>query len=381
MKSKVAIIKCSNYNYPDVKKAVKKGIDLLGGVVLFVSKGEKILLKPNLLAGDVPGKAVTTHPMVFKATAELFLEREAELFYGDSPGKGSPERIAKQAGIKSIADELDVKLADFETSVKVSFPGAILAKQLYLSKGVLEADQIVSLCKMKTHGFTRITGAVKNQFGCIPGLRKAEYHVKMPDIYDFSSVLVDINNYLKPYLYIMDGIIAMQGNGPRGGTPVPMRVLLFSSDPVALDAVFCQLIDLDPQCVPYMKPGKESGLGTYKYDEIQLLGDDIAELINTDFQVVRKPPKALPSRWYFPTFLKEYVSPKPIIDPSKCTQCGSCILQCPVNPKAVNWPTAKNEKIPVYNYSKCIRCYCCQEICPETAISIKTPFLGKLLLR
>lgn len=381
MPSKVVVIQCEGYGEEPVQSAVQKGIDLLGGVSCFARAGEKIVLKPNLLAGDHPDKATTTtHPMVFKAVGEIFKGAGASVFYGDSPAKGSPGRIAKQVGIKEQADALDIPLADFQTAVKVSFPGALLAKQLSLAAGALGADGIISISKMKTHGFTRITGAVKNQFGCVPGLQKAEFHVKMPDVFAFSKVLVDIDCFLKPRLYIMDGIVAMEGNGPRGGEPVKMNVLLFSTDPVALDAVFCRLIDLNPQFVPTMKPGKESGLGTYNSDEIEIVGhDDIEKLVNKDFQVVRRPPDRFASARVFPTFLKNFVSPRPVIIEEKCVNCGSCVLQCPVTPKAVDWPQGKQDGKPVYNYKQCIRCYCCQEICPEKAINIKVPLLGRLI--
>lgn len=381
MESKVAVIRCEDYIPGNVRQAVKKGIDLLGGVSGLINPGEKILLKPNLLVGDKPSKGTNTHPMLLQAVGEVLKKGGARLFYGDSPGVGNPERAAKKVGYTRVAEVLDMQLADFQSGVTVSFPEALLAKQLYLAVGALEADGIISISKMKTHGFTRITGAVKNQFGCIPGFRKSEYHVKMPDVYDFSKVCVDINRYLKPRLYIMDGITAMEGNGPRGGELVNMKVLLLSTDPVALDAVCCRLIDLDPEFVPTARIGLEGRLGTYIPDEIEIVGDDIEELINKNFQVVRRPPEQLTKSRYFPKFLKHYISPRPVIDYQRCVNCGQCVLQCPVNPKAVNWPQGDKRHKPVFNYKHCIRCYCCQEICPEKAITIKVPLLGRLIYR
>lgn len=381
LKSKVALITCNSYRYGDVLSSVKRGIGLLGGLSSFIDAGEEIVLKPNLLAGDPPEKAVTTHPAVFKAVAETFKEAGASLFYGDSPGVSKPERAAYKAGIKQAADELGIPQADFETPVKVTSPNAVLGKQLNLAAGVLNGRSLVSISKMKTHGFTRITGAVKNQFGCVPGLIKGEYHVKMPDTHHFSTILVDINNYLKPKLFIMDGITAMEGNGPRGGSPIDMKVLLFSTDPAALDAVFCKLIDLDPEFVPYLPIAEQAKLGTYRYENIEIVGDDIEELINKDFTVARRPADKLPPSSRFPTYLKNLISPKPAIDYDKCKNCGSCVLQCPVSPKAVDWPGGDKDKKPVYNYKRCIRCYCCQEICPHRAITIKVPLLGRIIYR
>ncbi len=233
---------------------------------------------------------------------------------------------------------------------------------------------------MKTHGFTRITGAVKNQFGCVPGLIKGEFHVKMPDIMDFSKVLHDINNYIKPRLYIMDGIVAMEGNGPRGGNTVKMNTLLFSTDPVALDMIFCRLIDLKPEFVPTLRSIEDESL-IIDFNKIDLVGDEISELINPSFNVVRKKFDRFASTGSFPQFLKNIISPKPVIDYDICKNCGRCILQCPTDPKSVNWKDSGDFAYPVYNYKTCIRCYCCQEICPHNSITIKTPLLGKLIRR
>ncbi len=381
MRSKVALIKCRSYNYHEVLAAVRRGIALLGGAAAFLEEGEKIVLKPNLLAGEPPEKAVTTHPAVFKAAAEIFLKAGARVYYGDSPGISKPERAARKAGLEDVADELGIQAADFHTCVKVSHPQAVLAKQLNLAAGVLNGRGLVSIGKMKTHGYTRISGAIKNQFGCVPGIIKGEYHVKMPDTYDFSAVLVDINTYLKPRLFMMDGILAMEGNGPRGGDPINMNVLLFSRDPAALDAVFCKLIDLEPTFVPYMTIAEKAGLGTYRLENIEIVGDDIETSINKNFKVVRRPADRFPTPWYFPTYLKNLLSPRPVIDYERCTGCGSCVLQCPVAPKAVDWPGGDNNGKPVYNYNRCIRCYCCQEVCPHKAIEIKVPTLGRIIYR
>jgi ferredoxin len=234
---------------------------------------------------------------------------------------------------------------------------------------------------MKTHALTRITGAVKNQFGCVPGMMKGEYHLKMPVIQHLSSVFVDITAYLKPRLYIMDGITAMEGNGPRGGEPKKMNVLLFSTDPVALDSVFCQLINLNPEHVPFLTIGEQAGLGTAKPEEIELLGEDIKKLIHPDFKVKRGPLREITFLRHLPDFLKNLFLARPIIHYDLCTNCGSCVLQCPVPDKAVNWPGGNKTEKPVHDYKKCIHCYCCQEICPEKAISVKVPFMGKMVFR
>ncbi|MEI6613563.1 MAG: DUF362 domain-containing protein [Chrysiogenales bacterium] len=378
-KTKVALIECLDYDSERVFEAVLKGVDLLGGISRFVSTTEKILLKPNLLTGAAPEKAITTHPALVKAVARLCLQKGARVSLGDSPGWGNPQAVSAKAGLEAVAREIGLEQADFHTPATVSFNEALLAKQLVLAKGALEADGIISLAKMKTHGFMHITGAVKNQFGCVPGLRKGEFHFKMPKAEHFAAMLVDINRYLRPRLYVMDGIIAMEGNGPRSGNPRQMKVLLFSSDPVALDAVFCRLINLSLEFVPTMKPGLESGLGTHLDSQIEICGAALADLACPDFKVIRQPARTIDSS--FPYYLKNWISSRPFIDYALCENCGVCTEVCPLEPKAVRPVDGRKETKPSYDYRRCIRCYCCQELCPSGAIAIKTPLLGKIIRR
>ncbi|NOY10475.1 MAG: DUF362 domain-containing protein [Spirochaetes bacterium] len=375
--SKVALIRCETYNYKDVKEAVKRGVELLGGINRFAKKGEKILLKPNLLAADPPEKCVTTHPSVFRAVAELFLTTGAKISYGDSPAFGSTAGAAKKAGLAEVADKLEIKIGDFKNGEKIFFDKGKQNRKFIIARAVLENDAVVSLPKLKSHGFEKFTGAIKNQFGCIPGMLKGEYHVKIPDPCNFAKMLVDLNNFVNPRLYIMDGIYGMEGNGPRGGTPKQMNILLFSEDPVALDATVCRLINLDPEFVPTTKFGMEYGMGTYLENEIEITGDDLDRFKNEGFDINRFPLKTYNAKG-FTRFLNNRLVPKPYIVENECIKCGICVNMCPVNPKAVDWFKGDKGNVPVYNYDNCIRCYCCQEMCPESAIKLKAPLLRRI---
>jgi len=378
--SSVALVRCPSYAEAEVKSAVERGLKLLGGAEAFARPGEKILLKPNLLSGAEPEKCVSTHPSVFKAAAECFLELGCEVSYGDSPGRMRPDVAARKSQLAPVAEQLGIELVDFETGRIRSFPEGIQNKQFMLANGVLAADGLVSLPKLKTHGLSRITGAVKNQFGCIPGLIKGEFHVKLPDPIDFCRMLVDLNRLLKPRLCIMDGVMAMEGNGPGGGTPVPMNVLIFSADPVAMDATVCRLIDLNPEFVPTNICGLEQGLGTYLADQIELLGDSSEVLMNPKFDVVREPVTSHASSRPV-VVLKKWLVPRPVIQPNRCTRCGTCVQVCPIVPKALSWRDADKSTPPRYDDDACIRCYCCQELCPEKAISIRKPLLARAIHR
>ncbi|MBN2345208.1 MAG: DUF362 domain-containing protein [Candidatus Aminicenantes bacterium] len=378
-KSAVALVECPDYDERRVLAALRRGVDLLGGIRRFAAPGEKILLKPNMLVGAPAHKHVTTHPAVLKAAGLLFQEAGARIGYGDSPGFGSPAAAAAKSGLAAAAGEIGMELADFGPAAQVSFAEALIAKQLVLARAVLEADAVVNLAKMKTHGFLRLTGAVKNLFGCVPGVRKAEYHVKMPRIEHFSAMLADVARFVNARLHVMDGIVAMEGNGPGSGTPRPMKALLLSSDPVALDAVFCLLVRMPPSCLPTLAAAAEGGLGTWETESIEIRGDDPGRLACPEFQVVRRPP--VPFDRSFPYYLKHWITPRPVIDPRLCLKCGVCTEVCPLQPKAVAPPPGSEGALPAYDYRRCIRCYCCQEMCPHGAIAIRRPLLSRFIHR
>jgi len=379
-KTKVALVACDSYEEPVVASAVRRAVDLIGGAAAFARPGETILLKPNVLVGSNPDRCVSTHPSVLRTAITLFRETGASLTTGDSSGAGSTALNMRRAGLKQVADELGVPLADFSSGRTLSHPDALLYHRFHIAEGVLAADGIISLCKMKTHGLTRMTGAVKNQFGCIPGLSKAQHHARLPDPRDFATMLVDLNTLLKPRLFIMDAVMAMEGNGPRSGNPRKMGLILASADPVALDATMARLAALEPSFVPTADPGERSGLGTYHEENIEIVGDKLADFICPDFDVVRRPVEAA-TGGKVRTFAKNRMSPRPVIDATKCTRCGTCVAHCPVTPKAVNWKEKERTSPPVYNYDRCIRCFCCQELCPQAAITIRQPLLGRLINR
>lgn len=382
-RARVVVVPCDSYDETAVYWAMKHGIDLLGGLSKFVTPQEKILVKLNFLSAAEAEKAVTTHPAVIRAMLRLLAENRCRnVLVGDSPGHGSCRGAAEKLGLKET-DLFGAKIADMSKEVRVPFQKGITAKEFYFAQEAAEADAIISLSKMKTHALERITGAVKNVYGLICGYRKAAGHVKYPNASIFARMLADIHRCVKPRLHIMDGIVAMEGNGPGSGDPVPMNVLLFSEDPVALDAVFCALVSLDASLVPTNVQGAALGIGTFDLDQIEIVMPKEAEARevkaetvsvqelkkrcgNLKFDVDRTGAKR--------TFLSRYsdvmtaLSRRPHIDKKRCVKCGICVSHCPVPGKAVDFKNGK-DRPPVYDYQKCIRCYCCQEMCPQHAIT------------
>lgn len=378
-RSVVALVRCPSYDPETVQAAVDRGIELLGGIERFTSPGETILLKPNLLVAREPERAVTTHPTVFGAVARRFGEAGAVVTYGDSPGLGRPLSVARRAGLASIAEGLGVRLADFSRGRTVAFPDGDLIKRFTIAEGALAADGIVSLPKLKTHGLTRITGAIKNQYGCVPGALKAEFHARLPNAGLFSRMLADLNRLLSPRLCVMDGIVAMEGNGPQNGVPRPLNVLLFSPDSVALDAAVCRILNLDRTLVLPIVYGEETGLG--RASEVDYVGAPIETFSAPDFDVNRRRSSTTGGLKWYGQLARRFVVPRPLVVPGNCTKCGTCVEVCPVSPKAVVFENRKRSRPPVHRYDRCIRCYCCQEMCPEGAIELRVPLLGRAIHR
>lgn len=375
-RSLVVLLPVKSYG-DGVTESIRKGIGLLGGLGKFVKPSERILVKPNVLSGVSPEKAVTTHPAVFEAVLKCLKEEGYEnISYGDGPGSTlkSLESSMEACGLEEVAGRCGVPMADFETAVKKEFPEGKAAKGFTLAKAAVDADAIISVCKMKTHALENITGAVKNQYGLVFGKHKAAGHALYPDSMRFAEMIVDLDLFLKPRLYIMDGVIAMEGNGPGSGDPVHMGVILLSADPVALDTVFARLVYLDPENVPTCVAGEKAGLGTMKEEKITVLTEEGPLTVNEaaarygkkDFNVKRKNPTFW--RLGFFLHLPRRKKDRPVVDPEKCIGCGICEEACPVEGKAVR--SGGGQKA-VYDYRKCIRCYCCQEMCPKKAISKK----------
>lgn len=367
MSSKVALLRCPDYRIEQVREVILRGLESLGGIDRFVGPGERILLKPNLLAPDPPASATVTHPAVFEAAARILLDRGIRVLYGDSPSFYPLERALKKSGIQEAADRLGLQAADFNSRERVYFEGGQQNRVFEIARGVLEADGMISLPKLKTHGFTLMTGAVKNQFGCIPGIQKSGFHAKLEDPVRFSNMLVDLTRFLRPRLYIMDAVLAMEGNGPRRGDPVQLGLIIMSADPVALDTVAARVAGIDPQAVFPIVQGARNGLGSM--DDIEVLGESIEE-VKKKFSLPRYSGNFNSIPPFIRNLLKRIIVQQPVIHYESCIRCHECQKICPTTPKSIL--IREQDNYPEHDYRHCIRCYCCQETCPAGAISIRT---------
>lgn len=377
----VSLSKCEDYDYKKVKMAIEESIVHLGGLDKYIDKGQKVLLKINLLMKKKPEEATTTHPVFVKALGNILKEYGCEVLIGDSPGGPFTERalkgVYKICGIEEIAEDSGFILNYNTNEYEDHHPDGILLKKINVIEVLKKVDVVISVSKLKTHGMALFTGAVKNLFGIIPGLQKVEYHFKMPDIKDFSNMLVDICLYAKPVLSFMDGIVGMEGEGPSAGNPRKIGAVIASNSPYYLDVVASQLIGIYPPDIPTVKRCIERGIVNETFDDYSLEGLSIQECSVEHF----KYPNISSINFFkgrVPVFLENYLlglcQPKPIFQHKDCIGCRDCEVSCP--PKAITM----EDKRPYVDLQKCIRCFCCHELCPKKAVEIKRPrVIGRLM--
>ncbi len=372
---KVSIVKCENYEYDNVKNAIKKSLDLTGGLPKFVKPGNIVLLKVNAIIGFAPERAATTHPAVVRAMAELVNEAGGIPLVGDSSGAfGFTGQSLEMCGIAKAARDAGAKLVNFESTgtYPVNVNGKIL-RTINIAKPVIDCDVLISMPKLKTHQLTKYTGAVKNFYGVIPGTGKAAIHQLAPSEESLSQAVVDVYSALKPTLAVMDGIVGMEGEGATNGTPIGSKVIMSSSDCVALDAVASEVIGFFHKDIMTTRFAHERGLGVGILDEIEVLGEKIKD-VRLDFRKSKYIAYKLPDfiRKIMFSFAENVSSVEICAD--ECKTCGICVKSCPAAAITL-------EQEPFIDQKKCNKCYCCHELCPNGAVKLNTSFLGKILLK
>lgn len=278
--SRVAIVRCGDYDPPRVNEAVAHLLELLGGAENFVPPGKNILLKPNLLKGAAPEKAVTTHPEVLRAIIRAIKKTgpSASLAVGDSPAWGSFQSAMRGAGLAAVCEEEGAALIFFTRGVKVTNPGGHVFRHLHIAREVVRAGTVINLPKLKTHCQMYMTGAVKNMFGCVAGKRKAWWHFKAGNYGEYFPLMIaETARLIAPRLSIMDAVLAMEGQGPGGGAPRRMGLLMASADPVALDRVAVEVAGLDPARMRTLAAADAIGWGETDLDKIEVAGLPIGE--------------------------------------------------------------------------------------------------------
>lgn len=369
MSPEISIVRCVGYQPGLVQEKVKQAVDFLGGMSNFVRPESRVLLKPNLLMAKEPEFGIDTHPEVVRAVIKILKELNCEIFVGDGPSVWGrqPEdvnEVYRRSGIKGVCEEEGVNLVKFENKRwRKKFP---------LTTWLDNCDYLINLPKFKTHSMTLLTGAVKNLYGLVWGSYKTELHKNYFAINDFTRMLVDLYEEVRPALTIVDAIIAMEGDGPAtGGKLRQENLLIASSDCVAIDSVLAKIMGLEPFDVLTTKEAAARGLGAGEIDKINIKGEKLNDLSCRPFILpVSSPVLRIPRPLL--EIVKKFIRYYPYVEQTNCIKCSACVDACP------HKIISLKQKGIAFDYPGCIACFCCQEACPASAIKIKKSLLAKL---
>ena len=376
MEARVSLRRCGSYAPADIEQALAQCLSDLGGLDLYVRPGMTVALKCNLLLPMRPEQGGTTHPALVAALARMIRAVGATPLIIDSPGgpygKTMLRTVYRASGMQDAAKRTGAAL-NMDTSVaEISAPHSSWLPRMQVLKPLVEADLIIDLPKMKTHGFMMFTGAVKNMFGAIPGVDKAEYHLRMKEPADFAKTMVDICEALRPGLSIMDAVEAMEGNGPSAGTVKKANMIIASPSPYALDLAAAYMASLPLERIYTIQEAIERGLCPSGPEGLSWLGDD-PQALRVKLALPDTQSLGILRRFIRSRSLGRWMQPRPVIDTGRCVGCGICARNCP--PKIIGIAEGKAS----IRYDGCIRCYCCQELCPEKAVRIRRSVLFKVL--
>jgi uncharacterized protein (DUF362 family)/Pyruvate/2-oxoacid:ferredoxin oxidoreductase delta subunit len=361
----VAFAFCHDYGAA-LGPALDRAVDAIGGWQSLVRPGLKVLVKPNLLLDRKPEEAVTTHPEFVRVVLRRLKACGAEVRVGDSPAFAVDlRRVWEKTGIQAVCAEEGVPLISLEAAgmVKVERDG----HHFGISKPVAEADLVINLPKVKTHGLTVLTAAVKNFYGTVPGFLKTQLHKEHPRRPSFGKLVKAIGESMPPSLNLADGVIGMDGEGPSAGQPVKLGFVAASMDPFAMDIALCGVLHIDPAKVPYLLDMPQHA----PYNAIERRGDA------PDAPHFRQPVHTHLYLKHVPDCVIQFVARRVWFRPffgNTCVACGRCAKACPMS--AIAFTIGQR---PVLNGPLCVGCCCCHEVCPVNAIEIQPSPMLKFL--
>lgn len=357
--TKVYLDRCESYE--EVEPVLERIWEELGADEIV--RGKRVLLKVNLTKAGPPEWAVCTHPDFAAAVARLVRRSGGDPFLGDSCSiYGFTRETMDLAGYKEVAtrDSIPCTPLDSGQVRPVSVNGRRI-QETYMSEHVLDADVIISVPKLKPHDFVGFTCAVKNMYGALPGALKPYQHYRNPGYVDFLNVILDVYATAEPALTLVDGILAMEGQGPTNGTPKHLGLVAGSLDCVAADAVLADRVGLPP--VKLLSIAAERGLGVNDLDSINVIGPT-----KEQWPLSLQPARPSPAKIGLLGKIKygiRYYGVRPAINTDRKDLIEEVAALCPTE-------AIKTDGTPRIE-ATCVKCMTCIESCRDNAITLKVP--------
>jgi len=351
--------------------AVRRALELSGGLADVIAPGAKVLVKPNVVAPVAQGVTSFT---ILRSVIEAVREAGGIPFIGDCPGmEFHSDKTFELLGYPAFADEMGVELVNFDHDEFVYRPVRMgVVRRLALPRRAVEADALINLPRLKGHSLCTVTLGLKNLFGVLGKESRRALHV-----FGLHRGIAWLNRVLPTTLTVLDGTTVCER--AVFGERKELGLLLASRDTLALDAVACRFLGVDPRRVRHIRAAAALGLGQ---GDPTLVGD-VDAVPETDGtggklglkQCVRRAAywgafagdlvyNRLTGKTLLPRFHVTLGS-HPAIDPTRCDQCGACADACPVNAIDVG------RKAIDYALCREIRCLRCYDVCPQHAIAIK----------
>jgi len=362
MSDSVAILNAHDYREESLISGLEAALGALGVVL---PRQSRVLIKPNLFAQNYPAQCTVTHPAVIAALCSLLRDRGCSITIGDSSAfyqPGNTRRAFRTSGIEAVAARFGARIVAFEEDGGRVYhkDDNLILHDVLLTRLLEETDCLINVPKLKTHAFFRMSGAVKNLFGLVPGGTKYEYHfIGGYRRTDFGEKLADIASIARPYLTVMDAVMGLEGFGPAAtGRPKETGLLLVSRNPFALDCAAARIIGLDPLAVKSTEAGVHRGL-VPKDLSIRIVGDYSAcpsvpyRLHGESEEEPREKDR-----------LYRLMAVRPRVHKAKCDRCGACVASCPLD------AICMVEKAAI-DASRCLNCYHCAYSCPRRAIRLR----------
>lgn len=355
------------------EKTLENAVDLLlqnlGGIEKFVSKGEKIFLKPNFVCARRDYTGVTTNLELIRTIAQRIKDVGAKPIIIEKSGmEFNTEKVFKFLGVFDFAKKhnIEVIIPNPKDYSPIPVKNPTILKNVWIPNCLI-GQKIFNLPKLKTHIITKVTFAIKNLMGICHAKTRREMHAK-----DIDNSIVDIVETIPTTLNIVDGFITMDGIGPVYGNIKDTTILIGGEDAVAVDEVCCKIMDIPVDEVIHIREAIKKFQPKY-----EIIGDSykdkfhIPKVSNTYLFLYRmlyvidivfnKFSKQHFNEFLYSTGL---FGTRPIIIKAKCNQCGKCKEVCPY-PEIID---LEHKKI---NTKECIRCMVCKENCPENAIIMR----------